>query len=62
MDWEKIKNGDYEVSDDFVEKVEEECFKEGVLVPEWDIFSVRFSNFFDDYEDCTDDFWADVQE
>ena len=62
MDFQMIKNGDYEVTDKFVAKVEEECFEEGVLVPEWDIFSVRFSNFFDDYEDCTDDFWADVQE
>jgi hypothetical protein len=62
MDFEMIKNGKYEVTDDLVEKVEEECFEEGILVPEWDIFCVRFFNLFDEYEDCTDFFWADVQE
>lgn len=62
MNWDKIKNDDYEVTDDFVEKVEEELIEEGILIPEWDIFTVRFSNLFDEYEDCTDFFWAHVQE
>ena len=62
MDFQMIKNGDYEVTDKFVAKVEEECFEEGIIVPEWDIFCVRFSNLFDDYEDCRDSFWEDVQE
>lgn len=62
MDFEIIKNNKYEVTDKFVAKVEAECFEEGILVPEWDIFCVRFSLLFDDYEDCTDFFWADVQE
>lgn len=62
MDWNKIKEEDYEVTDDFVAKVEAECFEEGILVPEWDIFCVRFEELFDEFEDCTDYFWMDVQE
>ena len=62
MDFEMIKNGKYEVTDEFIAKIEEECFEEGILIPEWDIFCVRFSNLFDEYEDCTDLFWAHVQE
>ena len=62
MNWDKIKNGDYEVTDEFVTLIEEELIEEGILVPEWDIFCVRFEELFDEFEDCTDFFWADVQE
>ena len=57
-----IKYGDYEVTDDFVAKVEAECLEEGILCYQWELFCIRFSLLFDDYEDCTDDFWMDVQE
>lgn len=57
-----IKNGDYEVTDDFVEYIEREAEEEEILTPEWDIFCVRFGELFEWFEDCTDFFWAHVQE
>ena len=62
MNWKIIKNGDYNVTDDFIKYIEREAEDEGIISPEWDIFCVRFSLLFDDYEDCRDSFWEDVQE
>lgn len=62
MNFEMIKSNNYEVTDDFVAKVEAEFLEEGIFAIEWELFSLRFSLLFDDYEDCTDEFWTDVQE
>lgn len=62
MNWSIIKNGNYEVTDDFVEKVEEQCLEEGIVAMEWEIFCVRFGDFLDTYEDCKDGFLETLQE
>ena len=62
MDLKKIKKGDYEVTDNLVEKVEAEFLEEGIFAFEWELFCVRFSTLFDEYEYCTDSFREDVQE
>lgn len=62
MDWEMIKSGNYKVTDDFVEKVEEECVSEGIFSYEWEIFCVRFGELIEEYEFCSDEFLTDVQE
>ena len=62
MDWNIIKSGKYEVTDDFIAKIEQEAEEEHIISPEWDIFCVRFGELVDEYEYCSDFFIADVQE
>ena len=62
MNWNNIKERNYEVTDDFVEKVEKECLEEGIFSIEWDVFCVRFGDLMDTYEECKEGFFEYLQE